>query len=85
MSAESQDGVPKYEGPRMVTLITGEIAFNDSPAWRHECEARDIAAYAQHDRDAWLAEIERVRGPAEAARLRKTIEEVIAVTAQGTR
>ncbi len=75
--------IPKYNGPHLVSLLSGELVWNDSEAYRHECEARDIAVWPQHDRDAWLSEIERVRGPEDAARLRKTVNEVIAVAAAG--
>ncbi len=77
------ESVPKYSGPRLVALLDGSLVFNDSEEYRHLCEARDIAVWPQHDRDAWLAEIERVRGPEDAARLRKTVNEVIAVAAAG--
>ena len=75
--------VPKYDGPRMVSLIDGSMVWNDSEAYRHECEARSIAAMPQRDRRAWLFDLERVRGVDATERLRKTVDEVIAITAAG--
>jgi hypothetical protein len=73
--------LPKYEGPRLVSLMDGTLVFDDSEAYRAECEARDIARKPQWERDAWLADIQQIRGEDAAARLRKMIEEVIAVEA----
>jgi hypothetical protein len=77
--------LPKYDGPRMVPLLNGDLVWNDSEEHRHECEARDIAAMPLVERNVWLAEIELKRGAEAAARLRKTVDEVIAVTASGAR
>jgi hypothetical protein len=77
--------LPKYDGPRMVPLLNGDLVFNDSEEWRHETEARDVAAMPLVERNVWLADIEIKRGAEHAARLRKTVDEVIAVTAIGAR
>lgn len=79
------NALPPFDGPRMVTLLDGRQVWNDSDDWRHESEAREIAAWPHELRDAHLMTIERSRGADAAARLRKTIEEVIAVTAERAR
>jgi hypothetical protein len=79
------DDIPKYEGPRMVPLLDGSLVFSDSEEWRHLCEARDLAALPQADRNLHLMDIGIARGKEAAERLRKTIDEVIAVTASGGR
>lgn len=73
--------LPPYDGPKLVRLLDGTLVFNDSEPWRHLCEARDLARQPMHERDSRLFDIERIRGVEEAARLRQTINEVIAVTA----
>lgn len=57
-----------------VILIDGTKAETSSEAWRHECEARAIADLpSTAQRRAWLEDLERKRGKAEADRLRATI------------
>lgn len=59
---------------RLVTLHDGATAPSDSEAWRHECEARAIAALPTlAARRAWLAAIAKRRGDPAADRLRATI------------
>lgn len=58
----------------MPTLLDGREVPTDSEEWRHECEARSIAALPKLSyRRAWLAGIEASRGKADAIRLRETI------------
>ena len=46
-----------------VTLIDGRQVDSDSEAWRHECEARAIAALPTlAQRREWLENLERRRG-----------------------
>lgn len=55
-------------------LIDGREVPSDSDEWRHECEARAIAKLpGLAQRRAWLEDIERKRGKAEADRLRATM------------
>lgn len=57
-----------------VTLIDGRQVDSNSEDWRHECEARAIAALPTlADRRAWLQSLEHKRGPEEAARIRATM------------
>lgn len=61
----------------MATLLDGTDAATDSEAWRHECEARAIAALPNlAQRREWLEAIERKRGKPEADRLRATMGKV---------
>lgn len=58
----------------MVTLIDGRQVESDSEDWRHECEARYVAAMPmRQQRLDYVAAIERRRGAAEAERLRMTV------------
>lgn len=58
-----------------VRLIDGSDAPSDSEAWRHECEARHIAALPTlAQRREHLGEIERRRGQEAAGELRATIK-----------
>ena len=58
----------------MPTLIDGTEVDSASEAFRHECEARAIAALPTlADRRAHLEVIEKRRGKGEADRLRRTI------------
>lgn len=60
-----------------VRLLDGTEADSASEAWRHECEARAIAALPTlADRRAWLDAIEKRRGQAEADRLRETMRKL---------
>lgn len=60
---------------QMVTLIDGRHVDSASEEWRHESEARAIAALrTQADRRIWLEDIERKRGKAAAERLRATMK-----------
>ncbi|RQO57982.1 hypothetical protein DBR47_14415 [Paucibacter sp. KBW04] len=57
-----------------VTLIDGTQVPSDSEAWRHECEARAIAALPSlAQRREWMQSLEHRRGKAEADRLRATM------------
>lgn len=59
----------------IVTLIDGTEVDSASEAWRHECEARAIAALPTlADRRAWLEAVEKRRGTGEADRLRGTMK-----------
>lgn len=59
---------------RIVTLLDGREFDSASEEWRHESEARAIAALRPLDaRRAWLEDVERKRGKAEADRLRATM------------
>lgn len=61
----------------MPTLLDGREVPADSEEWRHECEARAIAALPTlADRRAWLEGIEARRGKADADRLRETMREL---------
>jgi len=69
---------------RLVTLHDGATAPSDSEAWRHECEARAIAALPTlAARRAWLAEIAKRRGDPAADRLRATMRAVWSARTQG--
>ena len=55
-------------------LLDGREVDTASEDWRHECEARAIAALPTlAERRAWLEGIEAKRGKAEADRLRDTM------------
>lgn len=69
--------------PQLASLLDGTMVFTDSEEWRHFTEARHIAHMDQHARSAWLFDLERIRGVEATERLRKTIDEVISVTATG--
>lgn len=61
----------------MVTLIDGRQVESDSEDWRHECEARYVAAMPmRQQRLDYVAAIESRRGTAEAERLRSTVRAV---------
>lgn len=61
----------------MPTLLDSREVPADSEEWRHECEARAIAALPTlADRRAWLEGIEARRGKADADRLRETMREL---------
>jgi hypothetical protein len=74
--------LPKYPGPRLVPLLDGSLVFDDSEEYRHLMEARWIARLPYTERSIWLFDLDRIRGTEETDRLRRTIEEVIAVAAQ---
>ena len=58
-----------------VTLLDGTQVDSTSEAWRHECEARAIAALRTLDeRRAWLESVEKRRGKDAADRLRQTMK-----------
>lgn len=58
----------------LVRLLSGEEVDSSSEAWRHECEARAIAALPTlAERRAWLGDIERRRGNDADDRLRETM------------
>ena len=59
------------------TLRDGTAVDSWSEAWRHECEARMIAAIPTlHGRRAWLYDIEQVRGHVAADALRETMSKL---------
>lgn len=61
----------------MPTLVDGRDVASDSPEWRHECEARAIAALPTlAERRAWLEGLERRRGPAAVESLRATMRQL---------
>lgn len=67
-----------------VTLLDGTEAPSGSEAWRHECEARAIAALPTlAERRAWLEDIERRRGKPAADALRDTMRAVWSARPQG--
>lgn len=58
-------------------LLDGTEVKSDSEDWRHECEARAIAALPSTlARRTWLEEIERKRGMIAASLLRQTIAQL---------
>jgi hypothetical protein len=58
-----------------VTLIDGREVDSDSEEWRHEAEARAIAALQTLGmRRAWLEDLEKRRGKPAADRLRRTMQ-----------
>lgn len=62
---------------RTVKLLDGTEVPSDSEAWRHECEARAIAAIpALVERRIYLDEVGRRRGKDAADRLRRTMSEL---------
>lgn len=79
------DEVQQYPGPRLVELLDGTLVFSDSEEAQHLRQARLIAEMGQGERDLHLLGIEQAFGVETANRLRKTIEEVIAVAAQRAR
>ena len=59
---------------QLVTLLDGSQVDSASEAWRHESEARAIAALRPlASRRVWLEDVERKRGKAAADRLRATM------------
>lgn len=57
-----------------VTLIDGRQVDSESEDWRHECEARAIAALPSlAQRREWMQALEHRRGKAEADRIRTTM------------
>jgi hypothetical protein len=68
----------------MATLLDGTEVDSASEAWRHECEARAIAALPTlPQRRAWLEDIERKRGPDAVKRLRQTMAQLWAAKQKG--
>lgn len=62
---------------RMVQLLDGRLVGNATEEWRHECEARHIAALPTvDDRRAWLEAIARRRGAVAADALRATLQQL---------
>ncbi len=60
-----------------VTLLDGREVDSASEEWRHECEARSIAARPTLDeRRQYLSEVERRRGKDAADRLRETMKQL---------
>ena len=59
----------------LVRLLDGREVPSDSEHWRHECEARAIAALPTlAERRAWLEQVEKRRGKESADRLRVTMK-----------
>lgn len=57
------------------TLLDGTVVDSADERWRHECEARAIAALPSTiERRTWLEQIERRRGKGDADRLRSTLK-----------
>lgn len=62
---------------RTVKLIDGTEVPSDSEAWRHECEARSVAARPTlAERRMYLDEVERRRCKDAADRLRRTMSDL---------
>jgi len=60
-----------------VRLISGAVVDSASEEWRHECEARAIAALPSlQQRRAWLDDIQLRRGQAAADRIRETMKQL---------
>lgn len=60
-----------------VRLISGSVVDSSSEEWRHECEARAIAALPSlADSRAWLEDLERKHGKERAERLRETMKQL---------
>ena len=60
-----------------VTLLDGRQVDSASEDWRHECEARAIAARPTlAERRMYLDEVARRRGTAAADRLRETMKQL---------
>lgn len=60
-----------------VTLLDGRQVDSASEEWRHECEARMVAARPSlAQRREYLAEVERRRGAAAAEQLRQTMKQL---------
>jgi transcription elongation factor Elf1 len=63
-----------------VTLHTGAVVCNTCEAWRHECEAKAIAALPDlAQRRAWLEAVEKKRGKAATDNLRDTLRSLWAI------
>lgn len=63
----------------MPVLIDGTTVDSSSEAWRHECEARAIAALPTlAQRRAWLEDLQRKQGSDRAQRLRQTMAQICA-------
>jgi hypothetical protein len=61
----------------LVRLIDGSEVSSDSEEYRHECEARAIAALPSTlERRTWIEDIERRRGVIAASLLRQTIAQL---------
>ena len=64
-------------GMPTVRLIDGTEVDSASEEWRHEAEARAIAALPSlQQRRAWLEDIQRKRGQAAADRIRETLKQL---------
>ena len=59
-----------------VTLNSGAVVCTTCPAWRLECEARDVLARNKTatERAAWLDDIEKKRGKVAAYQLRAAVK-----------
>ena len=61
----------------MVKLIDGTEVPSDSEAWRHESEARAIAALPTlAERRAWLQSLAHKRGTEDAERIKATMKKL---------
>ena len=62
---------------KTVTLIDGRQVDNTSEEWRHECEARAIAALPTlAERRAWLQSLAHKRGTEDAERIKATMKKL---------
>ena len=70
----------------LVRLLDGREVDSSSEHWRHECEARAIAALPTlAERRAWLEQVEQRRGKESADRLRVTMKLLWQQPGKGTR
>lgn len=65
--------LPPYPGPTIVTLVNGELVFDDAEEWRHETECRAILAMPLDRRRDWLFDLERMRGHEAVERISETM------------
>ena len=69
--------MPGLTSQKLITLVDGTKSPSDSEAWRHECEARMVAARPTlAERREYLFEVERRRGKDAADSLRRTMKQL---------
>lgn len=69
-----------------VTLFDGTLADSSSEAWRHECEARNIAHMpSTQQRHEYVAAVRRSRGDAAADDLRALASDIREIEVLGRR
>lgn len=71
--------LPKLDDAPVKTLITGELAFSDSPAYMRERRAKALLAMPEDLREAWLFDAEREEGVDVVAALRSLMREIEAI------